>query len=43
MWKAVQTIGIFEDDDEEFFEDGSNPVLKKFKGVDGTEANHKAH
>ena len=23
MWKAVQTIGVFEDDDEEFFEDTS--------------------
>ena len=29
-------IGIFEDDDEELFEDGSNPVSKKFKGADGT-------
>ena len=28
MWKAVQTVGIFEDDNEEFFEDGSNPVLR---------------
>ena len=32
MWKAV----IFEDDDEEFLEDGSNPVSKKLKGGDGT-------
>ena len=36
MWKAVQTIGIFEDDNEEFFEDGSNTVSKKLKGADGT-------
>ena len=33
MWKAVQTIGIFEDEDEEFLEDGS---FEKLKGVDGT-------
>ena len=32
MWKAV----IFEDDDKEFLEDGSNPVSKKLKGADGT-------
>ena len=32
MWKAV----IFEDDDEEFLEDGNNPVSKKLKGADGT-------
>ena len=25
-----------DDDDEEFFEDGSNPVSKKLKGADGT-------
>ena len=36
MWKAVQTIGIFEDDNEEFFEGGSNPVSKKLKEADGT-------
>ena len=36
MWKAVQTIGIFKDDDKELFEDGSNPVSKKLKGSDGT-------
>ena len=36
MWKAVQTIGIFKDDNEEFFEDESSLVLKKLKGVDGT-------
>ena len=29
-------IGIFENDDEEFFEDGSNPVLKKLKGANRT-------
>ena len=34
MWKAV----IFEDDDE-FLKDGSNPVSKKLKGVDGTGKN----
>ena len=33
MWKAVQTIAVFEDDDEEFFEDAS---FEKIKGADGT-------
>ena len=32
MWKAVQTIGIFEDDEidvqEECFEDGTNPCIR---------------
>ena len=43
MWKAVQTIGIFEEEDdeidiqEESFEDRTNPVLIKFKGADRTE------
>ena len=31
MWKAV----IFEDNDEKFLEDGSNPVSKKLKGGTG--------
>ena len=33
MWKDVQTIGIFEDDNEEFLKIG---VSKKLKGADGT-------
>ena len=42
MWKAVQTIGIFEEEDNEInvqeksFEDGTNPVSKKLKGADRT-------
>ena len=47
MWKAVQTIGIFEEDDdidgqENSFEDGTNPVSKKLKGADRTVKNQKA-
>ena len=47
MWKAVQTIGIFEEDDdidgqENRFEDGTNPVTKKLKGADRTVKNRKA-
>ena len=40
MWKAVQTIGIFKEEDDEIdvqeksFEDGTNPVSKKLKGAD---------
>ena len=42
MWKAVQTIGIFEEEDDEIdgqeksFEDRTNPVSKKLKGADRT-------
>ena len=42
MWKAVQTIGIFGEEDDEIdiqeksFEDGTNSVLKKLKGADRT-------
>ena len=42
MWKAVQTIGIFEEEDDDIdgqensFEDGTNPVSKKLKGADRT-------
>ena len=47
MWKAVQTIGIFEEDDdidgqENSFEDGTNPISKKLKGADRTVKNQKA-
>ena len=42
MWKAVQAIRIFEEEDNEInvqeksFEDGANPVSKKLKGADRT-------
>ena len=45
MWKAVQTIRIFEDDEiniqEKCFEDGTNPVSKKFKGADRTKESQR--
>ena len=44
MWKAVQTIkeGDEIDIQGECFEDGTNPITKKFKGADRTEKNWKA-
>ena len=47
MWKAVQTIGIFKEDDEinvqeECFEDGNNPVLKNLREQTEKRKNWKA-
>ena len=41
MWKAVQTIGIFEEEDDDIngqensFEDGTNPVSKSLREQTG--------